>query len=217
MASKSILIKSLAPILLLGMASSVSASTLTLDFDISFGDPSDLDTAAPSGPAPWLTATFDDGDSPGSVSLTLSVSGDVGIADVTRVYLNIEDVSAITDITNTGGQAESSVNWMSDEYKAGNDGLFDILITFDNNTFSAGESSVFDITGTGLVASSFNFWSTPDGSEIDPSGPFLGAAKFQSTGDGSQSDWVGAVPVPAAVWLFGSGLLGLIGVARRRK
>jgi len=26
-----------------------------------------------------------------------------------------------------------------------------------------------------------------------------------------------AVPVPAAVWLFGSGLLGLIGVARRRK
>ena len=27
----------------------------------------------------------------------------------------------------------------------------------------------------------------------------------------------GVVPVPAAVWLFGSGLLGLIGIARRRK
>jgi hypothetical protein len=26
-----------------------------------------------------------------------------------------------------------------------------------------------------------------------------------------------AVPVPAAVWLFGSGLLGLIGVARRHR
>ena len=25
------------------------------------------------------------------------------------------------------------------------------------------------------------------------------------------------VPVPAAVWLFGSGLIGLIGVARRKK
>ena len=25
------------------------------------------------------------------------------------------------------------------------------------------------------------------------------------------------IPVPAAVWLFGSGLLGLIGIARRKK
>lgn len=30
-------------------------------------------------------------------------------------------------------------------------------------------------------------------------------------------EWTSAVPVPAAVWLFGSGLLGLIGVARKRK
>lgn len=28
---------------------------------------------------------------------------------------------------------------------------------------------------------------------------------------------VGAVPVPAAVWLFGSGLIGLVGIARRGK
>ena len=30
-------------------------------------------------------------------------------------------------------------------------------------------------------------------------------------------DFVAPVPVPAAVWLFGSGLLGLVGVARRKK
>ena len=42
--------------------------------------------------------------------------------------------------------------------------------------------------------------------------------------DNFQSNWrlegvmsTSAVPVPAAVWLFGSGLLGLAGVARRRK
>lgn len=28
---------------------------------------------------------------------------------------------------------------------------------------------------------------------------------------------IGVIPVPAAVWLFGSGLVGLIGVARRKK
>ncbi len=30
-------------------------------------------------------------------------------------------------------------------------------------------------------------------------------------------DGISAVPVPAAIWLFGSGLIGLIGVARRKK
>ena len=28
---------------------------------------------------------------------------------------------------------------------------------------------------------------------------------------------VGAVPIPSAVWLFGTGLLGLVGIARRKK
>jgi hypothetical protein len=66
-----------------------------------------------------------------------------------------------------------------------------------------------------LVASSFNFLSTPD--LVDTKGPFFGAAQFQSTGiEGLQSDWVAAVTVPAAVWLFGSGFLGLISIARRK-
>ena len=35
--------------------------------------------------------------------------------------------------------------------------------------------------------------------------------------DGEIGVQISAVPVPAAVWLFGSGLIGLIGVARRKK
>ena len=45
----------------------------------------------------------------------------------------------------------------------------------------------------------------------DPSG--FGDVNYQLHLEGT----VAAVPVPAAVWLFGSGLLGLAGVARRRK
>ena len=41
-----------------------------------------------------------------------------------------------------------------------------------------------------------------------------GVGKF---GWAVQSGNVGAVPVPGAVWLFSSGLLGLVGIARRKK
>lgn len=40
---------------------------------------------------------------------------------------------------------------------------------------------------------------------------------FSTTSMNSYSMTITAVPVPAAVWLFGSGLIGLIGVARRKK
>jgi hypothetical protein len=54
------------------------------------------------------------------------------------------------------------------------------------------------------------------GSPMD-NGPFSGfSANFDMTSMTLDSV-VPAIPVPAAVWLFGSGLLGLVGVARRRK
>jgi hypothetical protein len=34
--------------------------------------------------------------------------------------------------------------------------------------------------------------------------------------DGAQDTGVAPIPVPTAVWLFGSGLIGLVAVARRR-
>lgn len=44
----------------------------------------------------------------------------------------------------------------------------------------------------------------------------LGNWNLSSTGELTYTA-VSAVPVPAAAWLFGSGLLGLVGVARRRR
>ena len=218
-------------------AGAVNAAVLQLDFDVSFGDPLDPDTQQPEGPAPWMTAVFDDGDTTGSVTLTVSLASTIGIAEVTGIYLNVDDVNiggANLTINQTGGTGPlGSVSTGTDFVKAGADGWFDIYIDLPppgGDRFGAGETLVFDITASGLVASSFDFASTPD--PIDPNGPFKGAAKFNSTGDGVNncvfnpdtgkgglgtcSDWVGvAVPVPAAVWLFGSAL-GLLGWARRR-
>ncbi|HEV2700514.1 MAG TPA: VPLPA-CTERM sorting domain-containing protein [Steroidobacteraceae bacterium] len=44
----------------------------------------------------------------------------------------------------------------------------------------------------------------------------LGASDLTLSTDGTLSTPTSPVPIPAAVWLFGSGLLGLMGVGRRR-
>lgn len=49
----------------------------------------------------------------------------------------------------------------------------------------------------------------------DPSG--FGGVVYALHLEGTISQQVAPIPVPAAVWLFGSGLIGLVGVARRRK
>ncbi|MCW9048197.1 MAG: VPLPA-CTERM sorting domain-containing protein [Gammaproteobacteria bacterium] len=50
-------------------------------------------------------------------------------------------------------------------------------------------------------------------------GPFPGFKIHMDIGSGNSMHVtsVSAVPVPAAVWLFGSGLIGLAGIARRKK
>lgn len=61
---------------------------------------------------------------------------------------------------------------------------------------------------------------TDDGYSGSPmvDGPFAGISVNFDIGSGNSLTVlsVSEVPVPAAVWLFGSGLLGLIGMARRR-
>jgi hypothetical protein len=49
----------------------------------------------------------------------------------------------------------------------------------------------------------------------DDINPPIGADPFD-IGTGIVTAEIGVIPVPAAVWLFGSGLLGLFGVARRK-
>lgn len=57
---------------------------------------------------------------------------------------------------------------------------------------------------------------TLDYNAVVPDGAFINVA-YQLHLEGFVGEGAPAVPVPAAIWLFGSGLLGLVGVARRRK
>ena len=200
-----------------------TAATVTFEYTESFG------AVSPDGPAPWATAIFDDGGVSGSVTLTMSV-GSVGEADVTAMYFNLDPSLDLTSLSfnrdsGTGPTAgNTTISTGIDAFgPLGGDGFYDIEFDFppppgqQAARFNAGENLIYTITGTDITAYSFNVFGTPGPGEGN-AGPFLSVARFQSTGpDQSGSDWVGAVPVPAAVWLFGSGLLGLVGVARRKR
>jgi len=84
-------------------------------------------------------------------------------------------------------------------------GFIDISVNWSGTSFV--QSGAFSGTHTGTTSGTFDIgWTSP----FD--GPFGGQiGTYTATGTFS------AVPVPAAVWLMGSGLLGLIGIARRRK
>ena len=78
----------------------------------------------------------------------------------------------------------------------------------NSTTLTQSSNSLIGEEGSGIIQFIGTFGPGGDFSSISWTAP-----KFE--------DWhgftVGTVPLPAAVWLFGSGLLGLTGVARRRK
>ncbi len=89
------------------------------------------------------------------------------------------------------------------------------FIDSGNGLFSASAGDVFDILSAETIAGEFDLLTLAvlgDGLFWDVN--YL--TDFSGTTDIVRLS-VSAVPVPAAVWLFGSGFLGLIGMARRKK
>lgn len=67
------------------------------------------------------------------------------------------------------------------------------------------KSSLLTLEGTGILSNI-----------ADPSERTAATWTFSSQELSSYSMSITAVPVPAAVWLFGSGLIGLVGLARKK-
>lgn len=185
-----------------------------------------------SGTAPVgsVTASFTDV-SPGVVQLviTSNLAAGENLDPGKALYFNINPSKdsilgnlsfALTGDTMGFSQA-AVVSTVADAFKADGDGKYDILFTFHSSTkaFTTGESQTYLITTTSgtISASDFtNYLSLPAGGN----GPFLAAIHVQNTSGGGA--WVAGTPVtttpiPAAAWLLGSGLVGLVGIRRKMR
>lgn len=97
----------------------------------------------------------------------------------------------------------------------------DSVFVFDGREVDTGRyhPALFQLNsdGTGSIRNSNNFGGVNPSSnqvvDVDFGEEYITDLTF----DPSQLTIAAAVPVPAAVWLFGSGLLGLVGMARRKK
>ena len=110
----------------------------------------------------------------------------------------------------TNADQDPIISWTQDEFGLGTLTITDFTDTSGTWTLTGGSvaplfyvdkyNGLYDLytyMGTGLPYS--DTWSHTE--------------KFAT----SHISVYGVVPVPAAVWLFGSGLLGLVGIARRKK
>ena len=74
---------------------------------------------------------------------------------------------------------------------------------------------LFGEEGSAVLAFSFDFTAGSGGSLL-ASGSYTDSSFMDVAISSSTVATVSAVPVPAGVWLFGSGLLGLLGVAKKK-
>jgi hypothetical protein len=211
------------------------ASTVYADFTWEYSN--SVVGPLPTGSQPWLTVAFSD-DVVNTNLVNMTISGvNLDSGPDTREYLraiafNLDPVFAPNALSFTfidGVEAQTINNaYATSHYTMdGLTNLFDVQIGFDGGTFSndsdaysniVGNYSIYQISmmngSLDLDAEDFLYTSQGDGTPYYSVAELRGVQNLPST-DGQAL--IAPVPVPAAVWLLGSGLVGLVGLRRKMK
>lgn len=204
-------ISALVILLVLGFAVNQAKATLSYDLKYVFNG----NTPAGSN---WLKAEFNTV-TPGEVSLKLTSNFTNSSYYFQQVGFNVDP--GITPgalgvaVTNKSGfDTDPTISKSTQNGQAlpgsGNE-MFDVLLSFSTSNGQSGDHRfnnsdmvTFTITGSGITEDSFNFLSSTGKANV-------GAHIAWGEGSGAISN----VPIPGAVWLLGTGLIGLVGVRRR--
>jgi len=196
-------------------ASAPAAVVLSLDTEFS-------GASEPEGTSPWLTATIENAGTD-MVTITMSAANLVGTEFVSQWLFNLDPSKSISSIDYVSGQAAvNGATFSVDAYKADGDGYYDLQFDFgladNSDRLTAGETSVYKITGAGIDENSFSFFDS-GGSK----GDFQSAAHVQSIQE-DQSGWIGAggdgvIPEPGSllVWSLLALSVGIFTVRRGRR
>ncbi len=176
-------------------------------------------------------ATEFDGIAPGSGTSTLTLTSinhwEFGSDDDVAgfpVTFYIDGAGTGTLVDNGDGTGEWTLevpvlaNWNDIDFPF-LDVVFSTNASYDYWTWDQESGAIFEETVTGIAMDyhTGDAFLVGQSSPIDdPTHPFNGMrATFALFGNDPLV--ANSVPLPAAVWLFGSGLLGLIGIAKKRK
>jgi len=124
-------------------------------------------------------------------------AGTVDITNTTAFYGSVWTAFNVT-ITDTGtsyGPASAGAQNMTFSWSVNPN----IPVTSDWDVTATGSSAVVTVNAATILPSSSAF------------------PGFHPAFSGNLTKTVSPIPIPAAAWLMGSGLLGLVGVARRRR
>jgi hypothetical protein len=128
------------------------------------------------------------------------------------------DATGLVNAIGYGLQVGDKISGNSLYRDYNHDGIYDPSELLTANLGSATPYSDSLIAGLGIPPQGYAPLAATSASQGFTAGPFTDVVAYFDIGSGNSMyvTSVSAVPVPAAVWLFGSGLLGLLGVARRK-
>jgi len=203
--NKKFLVSALAAGLAFGGAVGHAAPVVITGATFQMYDPS----SAAMAPDTNVTMTYD------TEAMTWGVSSTTGFFGLTWTASGGVLYTPGTYNVNIDGDGADELDSSTAAPLANGDGIYTFTVpdgSYGGNiNFAWGATTGIDVfmvwSSDGLTSLDTDGDGTPGARMVD--GPFPGFSANFTPGP--------AVPIPAALWLFGSGLLGLVGIARRRK